>query len=56
MLLRMNSAPKPSTKSSLTMKTDSGFTSVSAKVSSAALSSDTPRTRDSGDRHQRQKK
>ena len=52
----MNSRPKPITKTSLTMRIENGLSSVSANVSSDALSNATPSSRDSGDRHHRQKK
>ena len=50
-----NSAPKPTTKISLTMKIDSGSTSVFAKFTRPGLEKYTPSSRDSGDRHHRQK-
>ena len=50
-----NSAPKPSTKTSLTMKIDRGWSSVLAKLISPGLPAYTPMSRDSGARHQRQK-
>ncbi len=44
------------TKTSLTTRIANGLSSVSANVSSDSLSNATPSSRDSGDRHQRQKK
>lgn len=50
-----NSAPNPSTKTSLTMKIDRGWSRVLAKLIRPGLPAYTPIRRDSGARHHRQK-